>query len=454
MEQIELLVKTQRDYFQKGKTLSVQNRRKALERLRDYIKSHEKELEDALAADLGKSRFESYLSEIGMLREELDYQLHHLNRMAGRLKRKTPAHQFFASSYVRRMPYGVVLIMSPWNYPVMLSLSPLIGAVAAGNCVVLKPSAYAPAVSAVLQQMIKSCFQESYVAVVEGGRAENAALLEQRFDYIFFTGSMQVGKLVMEKAAHNLTPVSLELGGKSPCIVDETANLQLAARRIVFGKFLNAGQTCVAPDYILVDKRVSAPLIEALKKEILRQYGAQPLSDPHFPRIINQKHYDRLEGLLKNCEIVYGGKGDGIRLEPTVLKADAGAPVMCEEIFGPLLPVLEVESFEQAAAFIEARPRPLACYLFTHSKAHKSVYETKLAFGGGCINDTLTHLANPHLGFGGVGESGMGRYHGKHSFETFTYEKSILRRYEFLDVPFRYRPATAFHAWMVRALFK
>lgn len=454
MQDIKKIIQDQRKWFNRGKTLPLEMRKAALLRLKNELEAQEVHLEEALEKDLGKSRFESYLSEIGLIKEELDYQLKNMNRLAKRIKKRTPAHQFFASSCVRRMPYGVVLIMSPWNYPAMLSLSPLIGAIAAGNCVVLKPSAYAPAVSAALKKLLEGCFDTRHAAVIEGGRAENAALLDEKFDYIFFTGSAQVGRLVMEKAAKNLTPVSLELGGKSPCIVDDTADIALAARRIVFGKFLNAGQTCVAPDYILADKKISARLVEALKKEILRQYGAHPLEDRHWPKIINAKHYERLTGLLQNCKILYGGKGDGVRIEPTLVKAAPDAPIMLEEIFGPVLPVLEVENFEEAKDFIRQRPRPLACYLFTHSKKHRHIYETELNFGGGCINDTLTHLINPQLGFGGVGESGMGRYHGAYSFQTFSYEKSILRRYEFLDAPFRYRPVTKLNEWVVRTFLK
>ena len=355
----------------------------------------------------------------------------------------TPLAQFHAKSFTSAEPHGVVLVMAPWNYPFMLALEPVIGAIAAGNCVVVKPSAYAPATSAVIAGLLRRCFSPHFVAAVEGGRAENTKLLEQKFDFIFFTGSKAVGQLVMEKAAHNLTPVCLELGGKSPCIVDETADIRLAAKRIVWGKFLNCGQTCVAPDYILVQKTVKEKLLRQIEKYIKKMYGKEPCENPEYPRIVNAKHYERILGLMDGAHVVCGGgsRRGSLQIEPTVLdEVTWDSPVMQEEIFGPILPVLTFYRLKEAAAMVNARPRPLALYLFTGDKKREDYILENISYGGGCINDTVVHLATSHMPFGGVGSSGMGGYHGKASFDTFTHEKSILKKSRFIDVPIRYAP--------------
>lgn len=442
---VESLIRVQRQFFDSRQTFDLNTRLKCLRRLRQVIYAREEEINAALKADLGKSAEESYMCETGMTLAELSDQIRHLRSRARPRRRMSNLSNFPSSARAVFEPYGVVLIMSPWNYPFMLCMEPLIGAIAAGNCCVVKPSAYSPATSAVIRSIVREVFPPEYVAVVEGGRAENAALLEQRFDYIFFTGGVTVGKLVMEKAAAHLTPVTLELGGKSPCIVTADCDLKLAARRLVFGKFLNCGQTCVAPDYLLVDQAVKDQLLGYIKAEIARQYGKNPLDNPNYGKIINQKHFDRLCGLMDPAKVVYGGQTqpEALRIAPTLLdQVQPEDPIMQEEIFGPLLPVLTYEDLDDAVQFIQSREKPLALYLFTRSRAVEKIFEEYVSFGGGCINDTIMHLSVPSLGFGGVGRSGMGSYHGRKSFETFSHEKSILKKPFWLDMPLRYQPYT------------
>lgn len=369
----------------------------------------------------------------------------------------TPLALFAGRSFVRPEPYGVTLIMSPWNYPFLLCMDPLIGAIAAGNCAVVKPSAYAPAVSEVIRLLIQSTFPLEYVAVIEGGRKANQELLELKWDYIFFTGSVSVGKQVMEKAAANLTPVTLELGGKSPCIVDASADLNMAAKRIVFGKFVNSGQTCIAPDYVLVQEYVREEFLKHVKKWIRRMLGEDPINSPDYPRIINRKHYDRLMGLIQKDKVFVGGYGDAEKqkIAPTVLDLVTGDdPVMQEEIFGPILPVLTYYDLADAENFILEREKPLALYLFTTDLKVEQRILNKISFGGGCINDTLMHIANPNMGFGGVGASGMGQYHGRKSFDTFTHEKSILKRTTKVDLDMRYHPYSEIKQKIIRLVMK
>ena len=452
---IPALVSRQKDYFYGGATLDTAGRKEALIALRNAILSREKDISDALYKDLRKAPFESYMSEIGMVLDELGYILKHLEKWAKPRKVPTPFSQFPGRSFIWKEPYGTVLIMSPWNYPFMLSLDPLIGAVAAGNCVILKPSAYAPHTSRILAELIGSVFSPAHVAVVEGGREENSALLEQRFDFIFFTGSVSVGKLVMEKASRNLTPVALELGGKSPCIVDETANLPLAAHRLVFGKLLNAGQTCVAPDYVLVKKERKEDLIRLLKSNIHDALGENPEKNPEYPKIINEKHFRRLLDILEGETILLGGNADekSLTIAPTVTEATADSPSMQEEIFGPILPILTYDKPDDAIRFIREREKPLALYLFTQSSAFEKRILREVSFGGGCINDTIIHLATHHLPFGGVGHSGMGSYHGKKSFDTFTHEKGIMKKSS-MDMPVRYHPYTEKKMKMLKKVLK
>ncbi len=455
--QMEALMKKQRDFFDSGKTLDISFRIRALEKLEQAVHVYEERLYGALRKDLGKSKAEAYMCEVGLTLSELRYMKKHVRSFSKNHWARTPLSQFHAKSFTVQEPYGVVLIMSPWNYPVLLTLEPLVGAIAAGNCCVVKPSAYAPAVSRVLAQMLTETFEERYVAVVEGGRQENQDLLEQRFDYIFFTGGVKVGKLVMEKASAHLTPVTLELGGKSPCIIDRTADIRIAARRLVFGKYLNCGQTCVAPDYVLVEQCVQKELLACIQKEIIKQYGERPFENPSYGKMINRKHFDRVMKLIDKKKLVYGGAchADTLQIEPTVLKdvieEDA---VMQEEIFGPLLPVLSVSSMDEAYEFVKKRPRPLALYLFTTDKKTEERFLKGVSFGGGCVNDTIIHLATSEMGFGGVGNSGMGSYHGKKSFETFSHEKSMVKKYNWLDLPMRYQPYNEMKEKLVRMFLR
>ena len=454
---IEEMVKKQRTYFAEGRTLKAEQRIEALNRLEQGILNCEQDLYAALKKDLGKSRAESYMCEVGLTLSELRFVRKHVRRWSLEKRVLTPLAQFHAKSFTVQEPYGVVLVMSPWNYPVLLTLEPLIGALTAGNCCVLKPSAYSPATSAVMKHMIAETFPEEYVTVVEGGREENQNLLSQKFDYIFFTGGVQVGKLVMEKAVANLTPVTLELGGKSPCIIDKSANLKLAARRLAFGKYLNCGQTCVAPDYVLVHDVVKEEFLTLLKAEIRSMYGEEPLKNADYGKMINRKHFDRVLGLMNQEKLILGGESNAASLQiaPAVMdQVTEEDAVMQEEIFGPLLPILTVGSMEEAIAFVNHRPKPLALYLFTENReVEKNVLEYT-SFGGGCINDTIIHLATSRMGFGGVGNSGMGSYHGKKSFETFSHEKSIVKKYTWIDLPMRYQPYTGWKEKLVRMFVK
>ena len=442
-QDIASIVRRQRAFFATGATLDVDYRLDALRRLRSWVRENEGHIDQALEQDLGKSAFESYMCESGLVLSEIDYMLRHIRSLSRERRVSTPLAQFASCSYVSPAPYGVTLIMSPWNYPLLLTLDPLVDAIAAGNTAVVKPSAYSPNTSALIASLLGEIFPREYVAVVTGGRSENACLLEEKFDFIFFTGSANVGKLVLEKAAPKLTPVALELGGKSPCIVDASANLKLAARRIAFGKFLNCGQTCVAPDYILCDARVKDQLIALLKEEIRRQYGADWRANADYGKIINEKHFDRICGLIDSVKLAYGGETDraACRIQPTILENVCfDDPVMQQEIFGPVLPVLTYENLDEAIRSINDCPRPLALYIFSSDKAAIRRVQQRCRFGGGCVNDVVIHLATSSMGFGGVGESGMGAYHGKTGFETFSHLRSIVDKKTWIDLPMRYQP--------------
>ena len=456
-QKINAIVAAQRKYFQTGATLPVSFRVDALRKLYDAVSGSEKEIHDALRKDLGKGGFESYMCETGLVLEEISYMLKHVRRFAGEKRVRTPLAQFHSRSYKKPSPYGVTLIMSPWNYPFMLTISPLVDALAAGNTAVVKPSAYSPNTSEVIRQILTKCFEPQYVSVVTGGRAENTCLLHEHFDYIFFTGSQSVGKEVMRSAADHLTPVTLELGGKSPCIVDQTANIKLAARRIVFGKYLNCGQTCVAPDYIYCHRSVRDRLIKEMQKQIRKQFGKKPLDNKDYGKIINEKHFDRILGLIDKEKVVFGGNcdRDALRIEPTVMdNVTFSDAVMQEEIFGPVMPILTFDSLDEVIRNVNAMPHPLALYLFTSSKAAAKKVTARCGFGGGCINDTIIHLATTEMGFGGFGESGMGSYHGKTGFDTFTHYKSIVDKKTWLDLPMRYQPYRKMHGKMVRFFLK
>ncbi|MDO4442970.1 MAG: aldehyde dehydrogenase [Slackia sp.] len=457
IETIESLAERQRAYFKTGATIDVDFRVDALVRLRKAIKRAEPLIIEALAADLGKSSQESYMCEIGLTLSELRHQLGHVRAWAAPQRTRTDIANFPAKSFTIAEPYGTTLVMAPWNYPFMLCMEPLIASIAAGNCCIVKPSAYAPATSSAIAAIVEDAFDPAHVAVVEGGRAENAALLEQRFDFIFFTGSTTVGKLVMNKASEHLTPVLLELGGKSPCIVAADADIDLAAKRIVFGKYLNCGQTCVAPDYILVDEHVCDAFVEAVKRHIVAMFGEHPLENPWYGRIVNRKHFGRLIGLMEPDKIAFGGAFDTetLRIEPTVITNVALTDaVMQEEIFGPIMPIIPVEDMEEAERIVKSMPKPLALYLFTDDASLQDRFLRFVPFGGGCINDTVMHIATSHMGFGGVGASGMGSYHGKKSFDAFSHEKSILKKETWLDTPLRYQPYSKAKETLVRALLR
>lgn len=451
--EIQQVIQSQRRYFSTAVTLPLQQRKQALQQLRLAICEQEADIAAALQADLGKSNDESYLCEIGMVLSELSYMEKHLAQFAASKTVKTPLAQFAAHSFTQTSPYGVCLIMSPWNYPFLLTIGPLIDCLAAGNTAIIKPSAYSPATSAVIQKLIQSCFPSEYVTVIAGGREENALLLDEKFDYIFFTGSKAVGSLVLEKAAPHLTPVTLELGGKSPCIVDESAKLTLAARRIVFGKFLNCGQTCVAPDYILCHRSVKDKLLPLLKKEILRQYGENTLTADDYGHIVNSKHFDRLLQLIQPEKLQFGGKSDreSLKIQPTILAdCDWSDPVMQEEIFGPILPIVVYDQLSEVISCVNEHDKPLALYLFSENKQNIRTILSRCSFGGGCVNDCIIHLATTEMGFGGVGESGMGSYHGKAGFDTFSHKKSIVDKKTWIDLPMRYRPYSPWKNKLIR----
>lgn len=449
------IVNKQREYFKTGETRSKEFRRNALIKLKQGIKANEDRIYEALKKDLNKSPSETYMCEIGLVYDEINFHLKHIGKWMKAKRVKTPVAQFRSKSFVSPEPYGVVLIMAPWNYPLQLCLSPLVGAISAGNCAVIKPSAYAKETSGVINKIISESFDEKYIAVIEGGREENSALLNERFDYIFFTGSVSVGKLVMEAASKNLTPVSLELGGKSPVIVDDTANIEIAARRIAFGKVINAGQTCVAPDYLFVKKSIKNDFVLAYKKALSEFFPNGDMTD--YPKIVNGKHYNRLLGLMKGENAVIGGNtNDETRyIEPTLLDGITfDSPIMQEEVFGPILPMIEYEDIKDCVKLIQSCPKPLALYLFTKSKQTEKFILDNCSFGGGCINDTVIHLATPYMPFGGVGESGMGSYHGKQSFDTFSHNRSIVKKAYSPDLSMRYHPYSAKNDALIKKFMK
>ena len=435
----------QKEYFRSGVTLDVSWRRKQLQALYDVIVRKEKDITDALYNDLGKSAEESYMSEIGMVLSEITHMKKHLKRYSSRKYVSSPLAQFPSISYEQAVPYGNVLIMSPWNYPFLLTMDPLVCAIAAGNTAVLKPGPDSPHTNQVMKEIIRELFCEEYVCLVEGGIETADQLLNDPFDLIFFTGSTMTGRKVYEAAAGNLIPVVLELGGKSPCIVDETADIGLSAKRIVFGKYLNCGQTCVAPDYVLVHESVHDQLITEMKNQIVAQYGNDPLSSSCYGKIISKRHFTRLQGLIDQKKTIYGGRMDesSLRMEPVIMDHVSWSdPVMQEEIFGPILPVLTYRDYNEMVSLLQEKPNPLALYLFTKNKELIKIVDQKLRYGGGCINDTIIHLASDSLGFGGTGESGIGKYHGKYGFEAFSHTKSIVDKKCWLDLPMRYAPYT------------
>ena len=455
--EITNLIDAQRTFFATGSTLNADYRITALRKLKNCIKAHEQDIMNALRTDLGKGSQESYMCEVGLTLSEISYMLSHTRRFMREKTVATPLAQFASRSYVKPSPYGTVLIMSPWNYPFLLTMEPLVDALAAGNTAIIKPSAYSPATSEVISRIVGECFNPEYVAVVTGGRAENTCLLDADFDYIFFTGSKTVGKEVMRHAAEHLTPVTLELGGKSPCIVAPDADLKLAARRIVFGKYLNCGQTCVAPDYVLCHSSVYEKFIVYVKAEIIRQFSDKPLENPEYGKIINEKHFNRILGLIDRDKLVFGGASDAdaLRIEPVVMRdITEDDAVMKEEIFGPVMPVLSYDDTEGMIARINSHDHPLALYVFSGNKAFLKKITSSISFGGGCVNDTIIHLATSNMGFGGVGGSGMGSYHGRDGFNTFSHRKSIVDKKTWLDLPMRYQPYSGFMDRMIRMFLK
>ncbi|MDN7241444.1 aldehyde dehydrogenase [Planococcus sp. N028] len=430
---VEQMIEEQHDYFYTGATKSADFRIKQLDRLREAISAHQEEVMDALKQDLGKGEFEAYATEIGFVLDSITSMTKNIKEWMEPEKVKTPIHLQPAKSFIVREPYGSVLIIGPFNYPFQLVMEPLIGAIIGGNCAVVKPSEATPNVAAVIRSIIEEAFPPYYVRVVEGEKEEVTALIHASFDYIFFTGSVNVGKVIMKAAAEKLTPITLELGGKSPVIVDQTANVDLAAKRIAWGKLMNTGQTCVAPDYICVHESVKDEFMKKLQTAIVSFYGQDAQKSPDYGRIVNERHFDRLVDVIRkeNEQIVYGGTLDreNLYIEPVILEdIDWNSPSMEDELFGPILPVMTYTDLPLLLSQIRKLPKPLSAYLFSENERAIQFFLDKLPFGGGCINDTVSHVASSYLPFGGIGSSGVNSYHGKASFETFTHGKSILKR--------------------------
>ena len=440
---IEALVEKQREYFHSGATLPVKFRIKMLLKLYQCIRKYENEINEALKKDLGKCEFDGFVCETGLVLMELNYMIRYTPIYAKKHRVYTPIGQCVGSGYKKSSPYGNVLIMSPWNYPFLLTMAPISDAISAGNTIIVKPSAYSPATSEVIKKIITECFPEEYVAVVTGGRDENKELLDQKFDMIFFTGSQAVGKEILHKAADTITPVVLELGGKNPCIIDSTAKVKLAAKRITYGKFLNCGQTCVAPDYIICHTSIKDEFVKELSKQIKKQYGDNIIENDEYGKIVNEKHFNRLCDLIDNNKVVFGGEKsiDALKLAPTVMdNVTWDDRVMQEEIFGPILPILTFDNYEELYSLFANKPKPLALYIFSEDKKRVDETINRCSFGGGCINDTIMQIAINSFGFGGVGESGMGSYHGEAGFKAFSHEKSIHKKVTWFDFPVRYNP--------------
>lgn len=450
-EYIDLIVNKQKAFFNLNSTKDIYFRIEQLDKLKNIILEYEDLIIDSLYKDLGKSPFESYSTEIGMVLSEISHAQKNIKNWSKVKKVKTPLTNFKAKSYIYPEPYGNVLIISPWNYPLQLTLAPLLGAIAAGNTALIKPSSSSLHTSNTIEKMINENFPEEFIHVINMDSKSADYLLDKKFDYIFYTGSVSVGKLIMGKASKHLTPITLELGGKSPCIVDKEGDIDIFAKRIVWGKFLNAGQTCVAPDYVYVHKDIKDKLIENIVKYIEYFYGKNIKDNDEYPRIINKKQFNRLISLIDENKLIYGGDSDleSLYISPTIMdNITWDDPVMEDEIFGPILPLLEYESIVQVIEEIKKRPRPLALYVFSTNPKVVTKVINSLSFGGGCINDTVMHLANPHMPFGGIGNSGMGAYHGEYSFHTFTHYKSILDKSLSPDVDTRYPPYKGKLKWV------
>jgi aldehyde dehydrogenase (NAD+) len=456
MTEAHRLLQEQRDHFRSGATRTYASRRQALDRLADAIRANESLLFEALRADLNKSPEESYATEIGFLLEEIRGLKRGLRRWMAPERVPTPFFLWPAKSRILREPYGVALVLSPWNYPLQLALAPLAGALAAGNCAVVKPSELAPATARAIEKLVGEAFDRKLVATMTGGPEVAQALLAEPFDHVFFTGSTAVGRKVWEATAKHLSPVVLELGGKSPCIVDADVDVEVAARRIAWGKTVNAGQTCVAPDYLLVHRSLEAPFTAALAKAMRTFFGDDPARSPDYGRIVNERHFERLERYLGDGDVLWGGdrRREDRYFAPTALRPRSlETPVMQEEIFGPILPIVPFDGNEEALAIVEGRPKPLAFYVFTKNPSTERFFLDRVRFGGGCVNDTLVHLGNGALPFGGVGPSGLGAYHGRASFEAFSHRKSVLAKPFLLDAPLRYPPSAGKLRWY-RKIFR
>lgn len=444
-EYVLQILKEQREYFQKQETKDINFRIKQLKKLKKAIKDNEKLIIKALYKDLHKSEFEAYATEIGYLYDSIGYFIKNLKKWARVKTVKTPMVHLGAKSYIYPEPYGIVLIVGPFNYPFQLVFEPLIGAISAGNCAIIKPSEFTSNVSSIVCKIIKEIFDEKYIKVIEGGKETTSALINSPFDYIFFTGSVNIGKIVMEAAAKNLVPVTLELGGKSPCVVDKYANIEVAAERIAWGKFMNVGQTCVSPDYILVHKDIRRILVDKIIEKVKEFYGNDPKESKDYGRIVSTNQAERLINLIDNNKVIHGGSYDleDLYIEPTIMEEITwNHSIMEEEIFGPILPIIDYDNLNEAIDRINNKPKPLALYLFTENKeVEKRVLES-ISFGGGCVNDTMTHLASPYLPFGGVGNSGIGSYHGSKSFETFSHMKSVLKKSSKINLKFIFPPYT------------
>ena len=436
-------IENQENYFRNGNTLPISKRKKLLKNLKKEILSNEDKIFQALNNDLRKSNYETYLTEIGILISEIDLFLSNLKKWAKPKKVKSSLLSFPSSDYIYSEPYGKVLIISPWNYPFQLAVLPLMSAVAAGNTVVLKPSEHAPNTSSLIKEIIEKIFDKSHALVVEGAAETASKLLEYRWDYIFFTGSVKIGKIVATAAAKHLTPTTLELGGKNPCIIDDSVDLRLTSRRIVWGKFVNAGQTCIAPDFLIVKRNIKEQLIEHLSKEIERAYGKDPKESEDYPRIVNKTNLSRLSNMIKDTKILFGGEYDieTCYFSPTIIdEPRIDSPIMDEEIFGPILPIISYDDENQIEKLISKYEKPLALYVFSTNKTFSEKIIRKYSFGGGAINDTIIHVGNPNLPFGGVGYSGIGAYHGKSSFDLLSHKKSIVKKGNWLDIKIRYAP--------------
>ncbi|MTI55659.1 aldehyde dehydrogenase [Geosporobacter ferrireducens] len=451
------IVTKQKEFFFSGKSRDLRFRLNSLKKLKDTIIKNEQAIVEALEKDLKKPRLESYTSEIGFIISEINYSMKNLNKWARRESVKSPLNLFPSRSYIIKEPYGVALIIGPWNYPFQLTMVPLIGAIAAGNCCVVKPSELSRESAGVIRKIIYEAFDMPYITVVEGGIEVSECLLEQNFDKIFFTGSPSVGKIVMEKAARKLIPVTLELGGKSPCIVDKKIDIDIAAKRILWGKFFNAGQTCVAPDYLLVNNEIKEALYDSFKKWLSVFFTEHPENSPDFSRIINKSHFIRLKNYVKEGKIIIGGQlnESELYIAPTIIEvSDMNSPMMQEEIFGPILPVVSYSGLEEVKRIIRLNPNPLGFYIFSNDKKIAEQLILNIPFGGGCVNDTLSHLQNQHLPFGGIGNSGIGNYHGKYSFDAFSHRKSILEKGYAFDLSMKYPPYKNKHVYLKKLLLK